>query len=182
MNKGELGVLIQHLESADRAVYAGIDPGMTGAIAFVHQSRAFLFDIPTIKTKKARGNRSEYDLPGIADVFLKLRPYRDKILFAIEEAQIQVKGRGSTAYGAFQVGIGFGCLLGMMAGMSFRFERVHPITWKTRMGLIRKDKEDSRLMARGLFPKAWLDRVKDHNRAEALLLAEYLKRKVEGTK
>ncbi len=43
--------------------------------------------------------------------------------------------------------------------------------WKRLQGLVKKDKEAARLKAQRLFPWASLKRKKDHNRAEALLIA-----------
>jgi crossover junction endodeoxyribonuclease RuvC len=56
-------------------------------------------------------------------------------------------------------------------------EEVVPTVWKKAMGLAGKDKEAARLKACGLFPHAGLSLKKDHNRAEALLLADYLRRR-----
>ena len=48
-----------------------------------------------------------------------------------------------------------------------------PATWKKHFGLLRQDKGASLELARKLFPEAPLSRKKDHNRAEALLIARY---------
>jgi Holliday junction resolvasome RuvABC endonuclease subunit len=58
-------------------------------------------------------------------------------------------------------------------------ETYHPGSWKKLMGLS-KDKEQVRAKAQQMFPTAELDRKKDHNRAEALLLAEMHRRKLAG--
>jgi crossover junction endodeoxyribonuclease RuvC len=54
---------------------------------------------------------------------------------------------------------------------------VSPQRWKRDMGLT-SDKEDCRLKAISLFPDGYeyLSKKKHHNRAEALLLAEWLRR------
>jgi crossover junction endodeoxyribonuclease RuvC len=54
---------------------------------------------------------------------------------------------------------------------------VSPQRWKRDMALT-SDKEVCRTVAINLFPegKRYLERKKDHNRAEALLLAEWLRR------
>ena len=50
------------------------------------------------------------------------------------------------------------------------------------MGLQGKDKNAARHKALSLFPKGgFLVRVKDHNRAEALLIAEHLRRQRNGS-
>lgn len=50
---------------------------------------------------------------------------------------------------------------------------VRPQKWKKEMELV-ADKKDSLIKARNFFPEAPLSRVKDHNKAEALLLARWL--------
>jgi len=52
---------------------------------------------------------------------------------------------------------------------------VTPQKWKKAMGLS-KDKKASLSMARQMWPEAPLKRAKDNGRAEALLLAEWLRR------
>jgi hypothetical protein len=52
---------------------------------------------------------------------------------------------------------------------------VQPQTWKRHFGLLKTEKGQSLETARSLYPLAghMLLRQKDHNRAEALLLAHY---------
>jgi hypothetical protein len=68
--------------------------------------------------------------------------------------------------------------------LGWRLEVVQPATWKREFGLLRKkglddavpvDKDDARLKAVELFPGLadQLQRVKDHNRAESLLIARF---------
>ena len=52
---------------------------------------------------------------------------------------------------------------------------VSPQRWKKSMG-VTQDKLKSLNLARELWPNAPLSRMKDHGRAEALLIAEYLRR------
>jgi len=58
---------------------------------------------------------------------------------------------------------------------------VSPATWKRAAGLVSESRDESDSArkrrsldrARLLFPNLRLDRVKDHGRAEALLIADY---------
>jgi crossover junction endodeoxyribonuclease RuvC len=54
---------------------------------------------------------------------------------------------------------------------------VSPQSWKKAMD-VTADKETSLTLARHLWPNAPLERKKDHGVAEALLLAEYLRRQI----
>lgn len=63
-----------------------------------------------------------------------------------------------------------------IADMMFGFWHiVSPQRWKKAMG-VNQDKLKSLTVARELWPNAPLSRMKDHGRAEALLIAEYLRR------
>lgn len=83
---------------------------------------------------------------------------------------------------AFANGEGYGLLRGVMATLGIGYELVAPATWKIAMGLKGKEKADSRRKAQELYPTASLARVKDHGRAEALLIAHYGHRVLGGTK
>jgi hypothetical protein len=165
-------------------VYAGVDPGMTGAAAFIMRQggdeKSWTADVPTVTVRRKGGTKTEYDLRSIQCGLAPLYHYKSYVRFAVEESQVQVKGKGANAYTGFRVGVGFGCWLGIIAGLGFSYERVHPAVWKRSMGLLGKDKDASRLKAMELFPNADVGRKKDHGRAEALLLAEWLKRKHSG--
>lgn len=64
---------------------------------------------------------------------------------------------------------------GLVALLGISYREVSPSVWKRGMGLD-GDKERSRALARSLWPAAPLGRKRDHGRAEALLLAEWLRR------
>ena len=57
---------------------------------------------------------------------------------------------------------------------------IRPAKWKKEM-MLTSDKHSSLDMARNLFPSAKLFKVKDHNKAEALLLALWLQRSLRCT-
>jgi hypothetical protein len=54
------------------------------------------------------------------------------------------------------------------------YETVAPQTWKKAFGLIGAEKKASVAVAKQRFPSASLDRVKDHNRADAILMSLWL--------
>ena len=77
----------------------------------------------------------------------------------------------------FKFGKVYGEIIGVVTANNFRLDYVAPGVWKRTFGLS-KDKELSRRKATELFPQHRhnLARKKDHNRAEALLIAEYARR------
>lgn len=168
-------------ECAEKGVptFAGIDPGADGAVAFRCGERwVFVADIPTIRVRKAKGYKTEFNLPVIAAALAALPA---SVRFAVEEAQIQIAGKASSmTYTAFRVGYAYAIWPAMLTAFGLPFEVVSPRTWKQQMGLTGKDKESSRHKALGMFPKADILRKKDHNRAEAILIAEWYRRRCNG--
>ena len=80
------------------------------------------------------------------------------------------QGLGST----FRFGQAYGSLLGILAALQIRVVTVSPITWKKHFKLP-ADKELSRRVALRTFAKTpeHFARKRDHNRAEAALMARY---------
>ena len=151
-------------------IIAGIDPGLTGAIALVDTASgdAFVHDIPTLAVK----GKQLYSPDLIAELMKEFAPTIDVAI--IEHQQVMgIEGRVS----AFTIGYGYAMWLSFLAAFGIRREIVKPADWKKCM-LLGRDKTDSRLRAIELFPKLStnLRLKKDHGRAEALLLAEYGKR------
>lgn len=177
-------------------VYVGIDTGAEGAIGFLCKKHAIVVDIPTFKlerkygkklnakerkrtgkkTKATKGKKTVFDYQGMAAIFRALRPIKHLIRICVEEAQIMVRGRGQGAYVAYRVGFAFGLFPFYITTRGWPAEYPHPGVWKTAMGLKGKDKSYSLRKAKNLFPKVPLNRKKDHNRAEALLLCVYMKK------
>ena len=101
---------------------------------------------------------------------------RDDILHSVRSDDYEVvieavhaqpkQGVSST----FKFGKAYGQLVGMAQLMNTRYHFVSPQRWKRDLG-ITSNKEDGLKLARELFPDAPLTRKKDHNRAEALLIA-----------
>ena len=70
------------------------------------------------------------------------------------------------------IGLGLGSLLAVLQAAACSIELVSAASWKQACGLSR-DKRASLDRARLLYPHASLSRAKDHNRAEALLIARW---------
>jgi hypothetical protein len=76
--------------------------------------------------------------------------------------------------GAFSFGHGYGGLLGVLAAMGLAHDVVQPAVWKRAAHIPpASDKKCSVAVAARQLPEAtpYLTRVKDHGRAEGLLLA-----------
>lgn len=166
----------------------GIDPGATGAVAVVAvDAVAAVFDLPTLTVERSGSTKSRplyktvADLSGTVRLFRVFDPchLKKEVRVAVEQAQVQIQGKGSNAYTGFRVGEWFGMWGLFFAEKGWPVEVYHPASWKRAMALS-KDKEQVRQKAQQMFPSASLSRKMDHNRAEALLLAEWHRRRLAG--
>lgn len=156
-----------------KQTWIGIDPGVTGAFAILGEKISF-FDMPTVLVASGKKHRNEYDAQAIVG-FLSVLP--GSLMVAIERQQAMPdQGVSST----FRTGYGFGMLIGILAAMQIPYELVAPVSWKRAlMPDMPKDKGASIIKAKMLFPSAApeMARKKDHARADALLIAEFARRR-----
>lgn len=146
-------------------VILGIDPGVSGGLAFLMGPRVMTVAMPVHKAKIGQ----EYDEIGLARL---LDAHARDIEFAILERQWARPTDGGPQ--AFKVGVGFGTLRMLLASNFIPYALVTPAVWKRFMGL-GSDKVDARALASRKFPQdaeQW--RLKKHDGlAEAALLADY---------
>lgn len=84
---------------------------------------------------------------------------------------------GQSAPSMFKFGMAYGAAIAICERLG-DWRTVTPKVWKGMFGLS-KDKHDSLVLARQLWPDAPLSRVKDNGRAEALLISEWMRRVLE---
>lgn len=150
------------------ALYLGVDPGLTGALALLHADGSMhsVEDLPVMARGKGRV-KHEIDPAALARL---IRPHAMDIKLAVVEQVGSMPGQGVAS--VFSMGHSLGCIVGVVQALDIPLRLVPPSVWKKRAG-ISSDKNLARSEAIRLWPAAPLDRVKDHNRAEALLLARY---------
>ena len=149
-------------------IIAGIDPGLTGALAVIDtdEGTATVADLPTIEWGNGAVKRA-LDLPALAVMLAKIMP--DRVV--VERVHsMPLQGVASM----FSLGMTFGGILGVVAGLELPVMVVSPRDWKGALGLT-ADKDTARGVAAIWYPLAagMLGRKRDHNRAEALLLAHF---------
>lgn len=149
----------------------GIDPGATGAAALVNQSTGNCLAMRDLTPSPQMNAMHLMDLgakgvPEMVAVLEKAQPMP-------RQGVVSVFGYGKTC----------GVIEGILACLNVRIHFVSPGKWKRDLGLIRAKTEDlstfkrrSLDMARRLFPDQELHLQKHHNRAEALLIAEWARR------
>jgi crossover junction endodeoxyribonuclease RuvC len=138
--------------------WLGIDPGKTGCAALIYDEGQELLDwpgSPALVVDKLTDWKFDYEVR----------------LAALESVHAMPK-QGVTS--VFHFGENFGIWQGILAALGFPFLMPRPREWQK--GLVRPSdgpdtKSRSLAVARRLFPDAPLTRKKDHNRADALLLA-----------
>lgn len=154
-------------------IVCGIDPGLSGAVAFIWPGGEAVHDMPVLEITRGGKRKPEVDARAMMRVFEAMPP----AAVFIE----QVGGMpGDSPASAFQFGRAAGIAEACAKLAGARFEMVAPHVWKRTMGLIKTAKDDSRALAQNLFPGMadGLTRRRDDGRAEALLIAEWGRRKL----
>lgn len=151
----------------------GIDPGLSGAIAFLHGDQLLhVEDLPTVDVAHGDKSRKEISPALLHDRII----HTDiKISHAMVEHVWSSPGMGVTS--SFRFGQAFGCIMAVLACAGIKTHLVRPAEWKRAFAL-NKDKAISREMAIRLWPDQshYFARAKDDGRAEACLIAEYARR------
>jgi hypothetical protein len=152
-------------------VVIGIDVGLTGAVAAVdNHGTCSIADLPTLTLTRRIDGRA---------LILLLRqfvPAGEPALCVFEDVRPRPNPkRGTSIVTEGSLMRSRGIVEAVTDIARFDTKVVQPQVWKRFYGLLGKDKEAARAMARSLYPMAQgeLARKKDHNRAEALLIAHY---------
>lgn len=147
---------------------AGVDPGLSGGIAFLDGAEIQTFEMPTQQPRKGR---KVVDCAILGSLLSEFSP--DHLFLEL------VRSMPSDGHaGAFSFGRAFGAIEGACGGLLISLSEVTPARWKKDFSLIGQDKTASRARAAALFPKIAEDfrRVRDDGRAEAALIAEWGRR------
>lgn len=154
-------------------IHLGIDPGLDGALAILHDSESAMhhaiYSTPTMlhDGKRRYATRMMHSL--LSGCVVRVR--EGSVVATIENVHA-MPGQGVTSM--FSMGYGLGIWHALLVANGILYKVVTPQSWKKHFALDR-DKEKSRALAIEKFPglAAGLARKKDHGRAEALLIAEY---------
>lgn len=148
-------------------LFAGIDPGLSGAVALLDPvvDKIRIVDMPTHSIKGKR-TIDLYELARFFDL------YWSEIHLAVIENVHSMPRQGVAS--SFSFGKSAGIAEMAVAAHFIPMHHVSPGKWKAAFGLT-SDKDASRRAASRLFPTfshLWA-RAKDDGRAEAVLLAVY---------
>jgi hypothetical protein len=147
--------------------YLGVDPGLSGALAVIETVNGLptlvdVIDMPVMGT----GRKARVDVLAAVDW---IRNHAPSACY-LERAQAMPR-QGSSS--GFIYGRSVGAIESAVALSRVPITIVEPSVWKRQLHLNGGDKEQSRLLVLQKFPQqhALLARKRDHNRAEAILLA-----------
>jgi hypothetical protein len=161
----------------------GVDPGLTGAISLLCSERGLLEceDLPTCGNGQETGKMLRWidatALQGMLWDWSVRHAFAECSVHACIERPIpmptlpaQTVASQFDTFGVIRALVGGRVALG---GMTI----INPRDWKKLFGL-GTDKDASRATAKRLYPDAPVTRVKDHNRAESILIGHWLLREV----
>ena len=140
----------------------GIDPGLDGGIAILNGSHIELLETVPTETKGGFIKR-QVDAQKLINI---IRVYPDAVCYLERVASRPGQGVGSV----FSFGDTYGAIRGVLAALNIPTYMVAPQIWKKELKI--SSKEDSLKAIKDLYPLLkW--RKKDHNLAEAILIAMY---------
>lgn len=151
----------------NRTVIGGVDPGASGALAFLNPVgwELAVYDMPSYTEEVNGKKRKRVDTHALADI---LRSNAIGIMSTEKvHAMPQMDVKSIFSFGRF-----YGQLEMAAAMEDIEFMETDPAVWKRKMG-VNSDKDYSRHRAGLMVPAAVpiLTRKTDHDRAEAILLA-----------
>lgn len=169
-------------------IFCGIDPGLSGACAFIVRGVVVFEDLPTKRRQATGAVAREIDAHEFAQILRKHMPVDQCALVTLELVGM-LGGNKAMQYAASLID-SVAAIRAVCEVCRFPLEFVRPATWQKFYGLGRsltkdrdmtvaqnkaKAKIASREKAITLYPEtaSSLARVKDDNRAEALLIAHY---------
>jgi len=146
-------------------LYLGIDPGFSGAWGLIDHHGKYHSCGDML-------NNGKHILSRYVHAEISQAVDRQDIQGVIESVH-SMPGQGVSS--SFKFGMAFGMAIAIMERINCPWQLVTPQKWKKDMGLT-SDKDLSLGMARELWPTAPLARKMDNGRAEALLMAEWLRK------
>ena len=166
------------VDKAKYHYFIGIDPGITGAIAVLDsEGKVALFDMPVrVRGGKVSKEVSALKLGEILREFVGEKEAEGRKAIICVERVASRPDQGVA--GMFSLGDSYGVVRGCVGGLGGFCVDVIPVVWRKGVGLkAGTGKEGSLAGARALFGREGLERKKDNGRADALLIAEYARRR-----
>ena len=151
----------------------GIDPVISGAICFFENGEIKdVIDMPNM----AEGKKNKKQINGpqlFNELDRRIQNIQKKNISVVVERVSAMPGQGVTSM--FNFGQSFGVIKGICSAMQLPIYFISPSKWKKYFNLIKTSKDASRAKAIEIFPyiSTKLQRKKDSNKAEAILIASF---------
>ena len=149
----------------------GIDPGLSGAIAILEDSKIKeLFDMPVMPDGKK--NKRQLNSAFLVKLLKENIESLENTVMVVEQVNA-MPGQGVTSM--FNFGQTFGAIKGICAAIGLPISFVRPAKWKKHFELINSSKDASRTKAIEMYPffSEQLSKKKDVNKSDAILIARY---------
>lgn len=191
---GNLFEWIDSLEKVNSRIWLGIDPGLSGGVAFVSEcGRSGVLGTPVYSILKNNKNKKEYD---ISKMILAIRAISSKQVVACQELTHAMPGNGNVSMYSF--GRGHGLWEGIIRCHDIPVVFYSPQQWKKTYPSLQNfskpnnslEKQRNKTLAKkeaiNLAKSMFLDssifikNASDDGKAEALLIANHCRMMVQG--
>lgn len=156
----------------------GIDPGITGAIAFMGGDGTIKLVVDMPVMAKTHGTGTEVDPYALSRIILENKEKSSTIYLEQVDGRPRKGPKGPVSMGAtsaFNFGESFGAVKGVIGSLQMRLKLITPQSWKKKAKITGKNKDAARTLAIQLHPEVadWLTRKKDVGRADAICIAHF---------
>ena len=149
----------------------GIDPGLSGAIAVMHDKKVInLYDMPVMAEGKK--NKRQLNSSQLVNIIKENINEGEETIVVVEQVNA-MPGQGVTSM--FNFGQTFGAIKGVCAALKLPIFFVRPSKWKKHFELINSSKDSSRTKVIEMYPSLSneLSKKKDVNKSDAILIARF---------
>jgi len=149
----------------------GIDPGLSGAIAVMHDKKVInMYDMPVMAEGKK--NKRQLNSSQLVNI-IKENINEDEETIVVVEQVNAMPGQGVTSM--FNFGQTFGAIKGVCAALKLPIFFVRPSKWKKHFELINSSKDASRTKVIEMYPtlSGQLSKKRDVNKSDAVLIAKF---------
>ena len=149
----------------------GIDPGLSGAIAVMHDKKVInLYDMPVMAEGKK--NKRLLNSSQLVNIIKENINEGEETIVVVEQVNA-MPGQGVTSM--FNFGQTFGAIKGVCAALKLPIFFVRPSKWKKHFELINSSKDASRTKVIEMYPtlSGQLAKKRDVNKSDAVLIAKF---------
>ena len=150
----------------------GIDPGLSGAIAVLHNKKVInMYEMPVMAEGKK--NKRQLNSSQLVNILTdNINNGEEEAIVVVEQVNA-MPGQGVTSM--FNFGQTFGAIKGVCAALKLPIFFVRPSKWKKHFELINSSKDASRTKVIEMYPtlSSQLAKKRDVNKSDAILIAKF---------